>query len=240
MLDLSNKTIWITGGNRGIGLALTKELADLKANIVITASTKESAEKAKEAVKGYPNVYVYQCDMQSAEQISECYNYIKSKFGRLDSLINNAGIFLANSVLNSKLEDFDKTMSVNLRGPYLCVKAVLADMIENQSGVIINTVSVVSKFVYQFSADYAASKAGLEAFANVLRAEVRQHGIKVINVFPGATATEIWNPKSLAKLESKMMSAKDVAIVMKDALVQALYTGAAVEEIVIRPVQGDI
>ena len=111
-------------------------------------------------------------------------------------------------------------------------------MINNKSGVIINILSVVNKKIFTNSSIYAASKAGLEAFSKVLREELRESNIKIINIFPGATTTEIWPDSALEKFSDKMMSPDKLA-----DFIFNLYQNSdnlSPEEIVVRPITGDL
>ena len=240
MQDLTNKVIWITGGTRGIGLETAKALLPLNCKLVLTSSTESAVESAKAIFANNPNVMVSKCNVADACEVADVYDEIIAKFGTIDALLNNAGIFRSSSVLKTNIDDFDDMININLKGVFLCTKAVLPRMLEAKFGVIMNTVSVVARKPFYGCSVYAASKAGVEAFANVLREEVRKSGIRVINVFPGATATEIWDPKNLEKFADAMMKTSDVATVLRDTLVQSFTSSIAVEEIQLRPINGDL
>jgi short-subunit dehydrogenase len=111
-------------------------------------------------------------------------------------------------------------------------------MINNNSGTIINILSVVTEKIFTKSSAYSASKAGLLAYVNVLREEVRANNIKVINVIPGATKTPIWHPKAIEKNSERMMSPKEIADIIYDL---HLLEGIMVpEQLTLRPIQGDL
>lgn len=240
MQDLSNRVVWITGGTRGIGLETAKALLSTNCKLALSSSAESSIELAKAEFPGNENVLILKCDVSDSNDVNSCYSAIKEKFGKIDALVNNAGIFKSASLMKSTLEDFESVMNINTKGVFLCTKVVLADMIENKFGIIMNTISVVARKPFYGCSMYAASKAAVEAFSNVVREEVRKSGVRVINVFPGATATEIWDPKSLEKFAQNMMSAKEVGQIMRDALVQTFTSGVAIEEIQLRPVGGDL
>ena len=127
-------------------------------------------------------------------------------------------------------------MDVNRKGAYLCSHAVLPDMIEKKAGHIINVVSVAGKQPYYSCGGYCASKYGLLGFTDVLRLEMRKHGIKVTAFLPGATDTAIWGDADVDR--SKMMTPEQVA----EGIVSICYSNPNVlnEEIVMRPIGGDL
>jgi len=171
------------------------------------------------------------------EDVKKTVNEIQSKF-EIDCLINNAGISAFKSFADTSLDEIQNIIDVNLLGSIYTTKAVLPEMIKRKSGIIINILSVAAKTVFTNSSIYTASKSGLEAFAKVLREEVREHNIRVINIFPGATATEIWPKDALEKFEDKMMDSSKLA-----DLILKIYTSdpsLSPEEIVVRPISGDL
>lgn len=240
MINLNDKVIWITGGTRGIGIETAINLLDTNCKLVLSSSSENSISRAKETIKSTDNILFIKCDVASDEDVSSAYNAIKEKFGKVDCLVNNAGIFKSNSLVKSTMDEFDEMLNINLKGAYRCIKSVLPDMLEATNGSIINVLSVVARKAFYGSALYSASKAGLMALSGSLREEVKKSGIKVINIFPGAIATEIWEPKSLEKFSSLMMKPEEVGKVMADTIIQALTTSVAVEEIVLRPITGDL
>jgi short-subunit dehydrogenase len=111
-------------------------------------------------------------------------------------------------------------------------------MIENKSGTIINILSVAAKKIFTNSSIYAASKAGLELFSKVLREEVRELNIRIINIYPGATSTEIWPENAIDKFSDKMMSPEKLANFIYD--IYANTSDLSPEEVVVRPITGDL
>jgi len=120
------------------------------------------------------------------------------------------------------------------------LKAAGGQMLKQNSGVIVNTLSVTTKKPFYGCSAYSASKAGFLAMAEVFREEVRKYNIKVINVSPGATATDIWSKENLEKFGEKMMKAEDLGLIIKDIIINALNTSVVVEDITLRPAGGDL
>jgi 3-oxoacyl-[acyl-carrier protein] reductase len=160
--------------------------------------------------------------------------------GDIDILINNAGISSFKKFIDTKPEVFENIININLRGPFLCIQSVLPGMLKKNSGIIINIISVSAIKTFTKSSAYAASKAGLLAMSRSLREEVRKYGIKIIDIFPGATETEIWSKDSRDKFRDKMMKTEDVAEAVFEVIKLSMNNRMHVEEIVFRPQEGDL
>jgi 3-oxoacyl-[acyl-carrier protein] reductase len=235
-----NKLAWIVGGSRGIGYACAEALAGEGYDLALSgrdeAALKEAA--ARMTTKGVGVISVV-CDIAIEEQVKTAYKAIVEHFGRMpDVLINSAGISPWSTFSETTIEEFDQTIATNTRGMFLTSREVLRDMYEKSSGTIVQILSVASVKAYKNGAAYVASKFAAHGFTNSLREEARAHGVRVIAVFPGATETEIWDEESRAKNHKRMMQPEDIA----EAIVYALKSPnrALVEEIILRPIQGDI
>ncbi len=178
------------------------------------------------------------CDMMRQDSVEQAVRSILETAGVPDVLVNNAGTTVFKKFLDTSVEEFDTIVQTNLRGPFLATKAVLPSMISRSSGLILNIVSFAAKTTYTESSVYASSKAGLAALMEGLRAETRGTGVKILNVFPGAVRTPIWHPNVRAKYGAKMMTAAEVATIVVELSRQP--ASVMVEEIVLRPQQGDI
>ena len=238
--QLKNKTIWITGASRGIGLAIAKSFKNSEANLALSSIRKTTPEIVSSEFKDYSNIIFLPCDISSEKEVYKVHEKINSTFGKVDILINNAGVTKFDSFYSSTIEDFDKIIGVNLRGTFNCTKAVLENMLKKNNGIILNIISVAAIKIFKNSALYAASKAGVLAMSRVLREEVRKNGIKVIDILPVATETEIWSQDALDKYAEKMMKPGDVASVVYDAIIQCLNGRLMIEEIILRPQDGDL
>lgn len=227
------KVALITGASRGIGLAIAQSLAERRCQVVITGRDQASLRKAAKQVRA--NVLAIACDVRDAREVEELFSQIKSRFGRLDILINNAGIAHADlPVSKLPIASWKDVIGTNLTGMFLVTRAALPLM--KRGAAIVNNLSIAAKKVFPGSSAYNASKHGALGFTNTLREELRESGIRVIALLPGATDTEIWNtlwPKAPRK---KMMSPDTVAQAVVDAL--AVPAESTVEEIVILPSAG--
>jgi short-subunit dehydrogenase len=163
---------------------------------------------------------------------------IVRKWGSIDVLVNNAAVTYFKPFAQTTTREFDLLMATNLRGVFLCVKSVLPGMVKRKKGTIVNIVSVSATTTFLNSSAYSASKAGVLALSRCLRAEVRKKGIRVIDVLPGAVETEMWDRKARKKYGRRMMQPADVAGVVVSLFRQP--GRVLTEEIVIRPLEGDL
>lgn len=192
LLNLNGKTAVVTGGARGIGLGISNRLAMAGANIVIADYLKETAEEGVSQItqKGFKAVASV-VDISSEEDVQRMVNEAVASFGRIDILVNNAGIYPNKMVMDMTTADFDKVISVNLKGVYLCTKYVAAQMIkQGQGGKIINVTSIDS--IHPSSkglAHYDASKHGVWGFTKNVALELASHKIWVNAIAPGGIST---------------------------------------------------
>jgi 3-oxoacyl-[acyl-carrier protein] reductase len=238
--SLTGKSIWITGASRGIGLAVTRRLVKCSVKLALSSSSQVTLLPLVKEFADNANTLFFPCDLKDPEAITSVYQKIYSAQGGPDILINNAGIAKFAPMKDISLEDFDNIIGVNLRGSFLTMKAVIDGMIERKSGIIININSVSAKKTFSNSTAYSASKAGLLALTRSLREEVRQYGIKIIDIFPGATDTDIWSSKAREKYSHRMMKADDIADSLMSVLELALNERIMPEEITLRPTWGDL
>ncbi|MDI6766378.1 MAG: SDR family oxidoreductase [Bacteroidota bacterium] len=231
--------VWVTGASRGIGREIAKQFAQLGCIVCLSGRNKKTLQSVvKEIIKYGGKAAAFSLDITQPNAIQAVHRQIQKSIGEVDVLINNAGISSFKSFLETPLKDFNKIISTNLLGHIACTKAVLPSMVKRKKGWIFNIVSMVAVKTYDDSSAYTASKAGLFGCGKVLREEMKMHGVKVVNVLPGATATEIWHPKVREKYSSRMMKAKSVAEAV--LAVFQMPDDVVVDEIVVRPVKGDL
>ncbi|MBI2985618.1 MAG: SDR family oxidoreductase [Deltaproteobacteria bacterium] len=192
-MKLKDKVALITGGGRGIGKAIALAYAREGAKLAICARTaSEIEETAKEIKVLGTECLAVVCDVSVEETVTKLAQQVKDKFGRIDVLINNAGVMTRPvPIAETEVKKWDYTINVNLRGPFLVTKAVLPLMMRQKSGAIINVSSSIGRGAYANFGAYAVSKWGIEGFTQTLAAEVRSYNIGVNSVEPGYVATKL-------------------------------------------------
>ncbi|MEW6004168.1 MAG: SDR family NAD(P)-dependent oxidoreductase [Stygiobacter sp.] len=231
-------SVLITGASSGIGKALVEVFANNAYHVIGISRREKNLIDLKKSLGENEKYFDYLvADISERNQIEEICDNISSKYF-VHCLINNAGISSFKSAIDDTIDEIEKIIKTNLFAPIYLIKKFLPEMILKKDGTIINILSVVNKKIFTNSSIYSASKTGLESFSKVLREEHRNDNIKIINVFPGAIATEIWPSKALEKYSSKMMDSKSVANIIFQAFEQK--GNLSVEELVIRPITGDL
>lgn len=234
---LKNKIVWITGSGRGIGAATAIQIAARGAQVVVSARTEKELQKIADHIQlHYGRALPMPCDVTIAAQIQALVQKVKSEWGAIDILINNAGIGTFKKIILTSEGEWDGMMQTNLKSAFLCCQAVLPDMMERGSGHIVNIVSVAGKQPFYNSGAYCASKYGLQGFTEVLRLEMRKYHIRVTAVFPGAVDTSIWGSSNVDR--SRMMKPDQIAKIIAETCDNpSEFTH---EEVVVRPIGGDL
>lgn len=232
-----NLGIWITGASSGIGKETAIEFAKIGFKVFASSRNSVDLERLNNELPDEQSVEIMPCNVASNSNVDNTFKKILSK-NKLGCLINNAGITTFKLAEENSIREIDDIISTNLLGSIYTIKTVLPHFIENGGGTIINVLSVVAKQVYTKSSVYSASKAGLLAYTNSLREEVRRHNIRVINILPGATETQMWPKKIRDDFGSQMMSSNDVARTIVWAYLQE--GNAVVEELIVKPITGDL
>jgi 3-oxoacyl-[acyl-carrier protein] reductase len=189
--SLQGKKIIVTGGSRGIGASIVKRLAEEGAQVCFTYSSREDA--AAEVAKSLPGEghFYLKLDVASEESVTQAMEQITAKWSEVDGLVNNAGITKDQLLLRMKAEDFDAVTTTNLRGTFLMTKALTKIMMKARKGSIVNITSVIGQTGNAGQANYAASKAGTEAFSKSVALELASRNVRVNCVAPGFIATEM-------------------------------------------------
>jgi 3-oxoacyl-[acyl-carrier protein] reductase len=189
--SLNGKKILVTGGSRGIGAAIVEWLAGHGAQVAFTYSSREdSAQQVLAKLPGSGHFYV-RMDLRDEASIDQAISQTLEKFGALDGVVNNAGMTKDGLLLRMKTEDFDSVISTNLRGTFMVVRGGVKGMLKSRAGSIVNITSVIGQTGNAGQANYAASKAGLEAFSRSAAKEVASRSIRINCVAPGFIATEM-------------------------------------------------
>jgi 3-oxoacyl-[acyl-carrier protein] reductase len=230
--------IWITGASSGIGKAAAIEFAKVGSKVFVSSRRKIELDRLnKELGEENLSVEVFPCNIASSANVDQTVKKILAN-NKIDCLINNAGITSFKLAEENSLNEINDIIHTNLLGPIYSIKSVLPFMIKQESGTIVNILSVVTKKVFTHSSAYAASKNGLIGYTNSLREEVRKYNIRIINVIPGATQTPMWSSEMREKFGDKMMTAEEIAQVIVWLYLQK--GNIVTEEIVLRPMLGDL
>ncbi len=219
---LLGKKVFVTGGSRGIGAAIVKHLASQGAQVAFSYSSQPASAEA--VLKELPGLghFIVPLQLQNEESVISACEQVLAHFGELDAVVNNAGITKDQLLLRMKTEDFDAVIQTNLRGTFLVTKTLLKSMLKARKGSIVNITSVIGQTGNAGQANYAASKAGTEAFSKSIALEVGSRGIRVNCVAPGfiqTEMTEILNDEQKKNILSKIplgriAEAKEVASVV--------------------------
>lgn len=189
IFSLEGKTALVTGGNSGIGLVMARALRQAGARIVVTG--RDAAKNAK-AKSEFGDDAVLAMDVRDEASVAATVDAMNARFGRLDVLVNNAGVVQTGHVPDMPLEQWQATIDVNLTGAFLCSKHAARAMIERgRGGKIINIASIYALFGPPDFADYAASKAGIVGFTRALAVELAEHRITANCILPGYFETEM-------------------------------------------------
>ena len=232
------KAVWITGANSGIGKSITHEFSKNDICSIASARREDALQRMKDEGAGNSsNIEIFPLDVSNTNKITEVTKKILKKFD-VDCLINNAGITSFTSVQNTSIDDVNNIIQTNLVGAITVIQNLIPHFEKRGGGIIINILSVAAKTIFQNSSVYSASKAGLLAYTNVLREEVRKHNIKVVNILPGATRTPIWSSEMLSEFANRMMSPEDIAKFIYQ--IYSIDSNLVPEEITLRPLKGDL
>ncbi len=190
---LVERTAIVTGASRGIGRATALALAAEGANVVVNyASSSSAADQVVATITDAGgNAIALQADVSQTAQVDDLVNKTLEKFGRVDVLVNNAGITRDTLLLRMKPEDWQAVIDLNLTGVFLCTKAVSKVMLKQKSGRIINITSVAGQMGNPGQANYSAAKAGVIGFTKTVAKELASRGITVNAVAPGFIATDM-------------------------------------------------
>ena len=189
-MRLQGKIALVTGGARGIGLAVTKALAAEGAIPVIADINEQGAREALSTL-GTSDGLALAVNVADEASVTSMVQAIVDRFGRVDILVNNAGIGGNTPFLDIKLEEWNRTISINLTGAFLVAQACAREMVKQRGGKIINIASLSGQRGGHGRAAYGAAKAGLELLTKVMAVELAEFGINVNNIAPGAIETEM-------------------------------------------------
>jgi len=226
----------ITGVTRGIGKAIAFSFARDGINLAGTSRNKEKTAESLEEIQSKYKVdcLAVQTDVSENEDVNNMINEVLERFNRIDILVNCAGVGAFDYIIDSKLEDWERMININLKGVYLCSKAVLPQMMRQKRGTIINIASVSGLRGYPKGGAYSASKFGVVGFTEVLSKEAKPYSIRVFAVCPDIVDTTFANNINPTLTDkSNMLNPHDVA----ERILRLINSGASSQicEISLKP-----
>ncbi len=213
---LDGKVVLVTGSSRGLGKIIAGRFLEEGCRVVITSQKPEELDNAeKELSRASDQVLKVVADITSEDDAKSLIDKIVERFGQIDIVVNNAGVFKMGKVDEMSVDDFDLTMNVNFKGAFLTCKFALPHMKKRKQGQIINICSIGAKLGLENLSAYCASKGALMMFGNSLKAELKPYKIRVTNVYPHAMNTQNQDIEPDSEKRAQMIEPDDVA----DALI---------------------
>ncbi|HOV93019.1 MAG TPA: SDR family NAD(P)-dependent oxidoreductase [Candidatus Kapabacteria bacterium] len=232
------KNIFITGISRGIGFACAEHLSK---NNIIFGSTRDKNKFINNPKNSFINPEnVFEIDFLKQNDIENLDKILYNIKQDIQVLINNAGVVIFTPFEKSIIDDLKTQIEVNVYGAYHLTKLLLPSMIEKRQGMIINLISIAAEKPFENSSLYGASKAALSTMFASVREETRRQKVKITNLILGATYSDVWDEETRAKLGSRMIQPKSVAMIVDNIIDHYENDDFMIEEIVIRPQFGDL
>jgi len=229
----------LTGASRGIGRALAMAMASRGWDMAVCSRDAVKLKALSDEIQAMaPNVTIHTmpCDMGQAEQVTAFGKAVQDWFPHVDALVHNAGIFRMGSILDEAEGDLEAMWRINVASAYALTRALVPAMIERGQGDVVTLCSIASFKAYPAGGSYGITKHALLGFTRNLREELRQTGVRVCAVMPGATLTDSWAEADVAP--ERLMPPEDIAASILHVL--ELSPRTVVEEIVLRPQLGDL
>ena len=233
-----NKIAIITGASSGLGSEIAFQISKLNYHVVIIGRNEKGLYNTSlKILNKNKECTIIKADVNDENFVNVINRGVAKINGNIELIINNAGIGIFDKLEDIKIEDWHRQININLTSCFLLVQQFIKDMKKKKKGTLIFINSVAGKKAYPFSSAYVASKFALRGFADSIREELREFGIKVMSVFPGAIDTPFWNNVNAEYPRDEMMTSQEVAI----SIVQTLTNNGVgvVEEMVIRRYKGD-
>ena len=202
----------VTGAGSGLGAAIARTLAGAGAHCVLAGRRPDALAGTADRIQAAGGrATVVPTDVTQADQVERLAAAALATGGRIDILVNAAGIFRLAAFEDTSLELFDATLAVNLRGAFACCRAVWPPMRQAGGGQIVNLSSMAAVRTFEGNTAYAPSKAGLNALSAVMALEGQPHHIRVLTICPAATDTPVWEGQATAAVRTGMMAPETVA-----------------------------
>jgi short-subunit dehydrogenase len=187
--NLSGRTVVITGGSRGLGLALARAFLHRGTRVALLARDPEALQRAHQLLGGIGQVFVRPCDIRDANQVNEAFTDVRQQFGEIDVLVNNAGTLMVGPMDTMTAAEYEESLDVFFWGPLHATLAVLPEMRRRRSGRIVNISSIGGKISVPHLLPYSIGKFALAGFSEGLRAELAKENVYVTSVYPGLMRT---------------------------------------------------
>ena len=232
-MKLQGKTVVITGGSSGIGAAIAAACLDEGANIVLASRSREKLERT---AAGFPaeRVLLIPADVSVEDDVVEMIGAAVDQFGRVDVMVNNAGVGLFKPVSEMSVEEFDRIIAVNLRGVFLCTRHILPRMYEQGGGTIVTISSLAGRHGFAGGGAYCASKFGVMGLMESVFHEARGRDVRVVTISPGSVDTSFFDEaQTSTPNRENILQPEDVADTVMLAL--TLPERALIRELDIRP-----
>ncbi|MDW0212862.1 MAG: SDR family oxidoreductase [Nitrososphaeraceae archaeon] len=186
-------TALVTGSGRGIGRETAILLSKKGFNLIICSRNQNEIDSVVKEIKSFGNdrILARECDVSVSSQVNRVVNEALDIYGRIDVLINNAGISYVKKLIDTTEEEWDNTLDINLKGSYLFAKAIVPHMIKHNYGIIINVSSGAGKIGFEDISAYCASKFGMIGLTESLAREINNYNIRVMTICPGQVATKM-------------------------------------------------
>lgn len=224
-MTLENRVILITGASSGIGEATAKKLSEHGASVVLMARSEDKLKSLKDLiVTSGGKALVVVGDVTKTEDFKKAVSKAVSTYGKVDGLINNAGLMPLSFVEKLKTDEWEKMVDVNIKGVLNGVSAVLPQLIENKGGDIINISSMAANRYFPGGAVYCATKSAVKMFSEGLRQELApKYGINVTSIEPGAVATNLTDTITDEDIKDKMSEMKEMTPLEAEDIANAIY-----------------
>ncbi|MEM9804394.1 MAG: SDR family oxidoreductase [Cyanobacteria bacterium P01_D01_bin.56] len=240
MNTVSNRRALITGASTGIGRATAIAFAKAGFDLALVSRSADKLQALVEEIKAISSVQAksFPIDLGIVDQVSFQITGIVEAFGAIDVLVNNAGMGYTGALNQMPLADWSQVIDLNVTSVFQCIQAVLPGMRSHNSGMIINVASIAARQAFPEWGAYSVSKAAVVALSKAISVEEREHGIRVVTIFPGAVNTPLWDTDTVhADFDRSGMLTPDL---VANAILQTalLPPGAVVEELTIMPSGG--
>lgn len=232
---LAGRVVLVTGGSRGIGLAIAEACAGEGARLALVGRGAMALAAAKRRI---PGATTFVADVTKERAVKALFARVRRHFKRLDVLVNNAGVFTYKPFARTSFAEWETNLNTNLTSLYLMTREALPLLQRNPAPHIVNILSISSRKAFPKCSAYCASKFGALGFTRVIAEEFRPLGIRVTAILPGSTSTRMTNEFDFAVARENLLQPRDVA----DAVLAALRqpARAAVDEILLTPSQGNL